>query len=232
MVVRAQPSLALGWAKPIRRKLLAVGLTALRERVQVAVVWLWVKAGRDALTYVSEHCTQIGAVVTCIPYPTLSHSFLQLENGDPSSWQTWEEPFLAHQLNRKHSHPRESTSERIPAWAGVGVWGGQERHPIGRCIWTRSWRKRGSFLTDEFGKGIPEREETNSTEIQGCIVHSGSDKWFGGALMRHTGARVRPVWPDRPCRVLCVQCLNPNSSSFLQYVGNHWRILYFAHFLL
>lgn len=61
---------------------------------------------------------------------------------------------------------------------------------------------RESFVIDEFRKGIPERGNSTKGKKFRNAVYSGNGKWSGGAIMRHTGAWMVPVWTDRSCSVL------------------------------
>lgn len=112
-------------------------------------------------------------LLICVPYLPLSSSFLRLENGGPNSWG-WPGAIHSTSVGPQAFIPGKSTPGHS-CLGGTGLWRGQERNPIGRCTWTRSCRKEGSFLIDEFGKGISERgnRQHKSLEVQGCLVHSG-----------------------------------------------------------
>ena len=152
------------------------------------------------MTFVSEPCTQTGAGGTCVPYPPLSYSFLRLENCGPSSWAWPGGAIHSTSVGPQAFIPGKSTPGHS-CLGGTGVWVGQERNPMGRCTWTRSWRKEGSFLIDEFGKGISERgnRQHKSPEVQGCIVHSGKGRWFAGAVTKAHGACMGGGCVDRSC---------------------------------
>lgn len=84
------------------------------------------------MTFVSEPRTQMGAGVTCVPYPPLSYSFLRLENGGPSSW-AWPGGAIHSASGEPQAFIPGKSTPGHSCLGGTAVWGGQERKPIGRC---------------------------------------------------------------------------------------------------
>lgn len=67
----------------------------------------------------------------------------------------------------------------IPVWGGIGVWGGQERHNNRTVYLTLILKNEREFSDRRDWKGHSGERGDNwhkNTEVQGCLVHSGSGK--------------------------------------------------------
>ena len=103
---------------------------------------------------------------------------------------------------------------------------GRSGNKSNRKVQTRSCRKEGSFLIDEFGRGISERgnRQHKSSEVQRCLVRSGKGRWFaeavtkacrgmGGARADRSAVFSRSI-PELELQLLSLLCGKSLKDSF------------------